>query len=233
VNTDHHRRSELRLGFRPELWCDIVPDDAPPGVKGFNNEIRGTEGSSCLALNMIAGMAVRSAYDVIFDMAARSSVTRRPASLGEETSSWSYRHDRDLTASSMARRIRPLLDAPIAALLPEGAPGAAGTVLLLQKWKHKVAEWEALPVDQQERIMGRTKLDSIELETAIGLACRPHRSGRVGDIFRRNMPYGNSVTTARCSLDSAQSRSGFPECSTALAGWSLARAMRSHALLSR
>jgi hypothetical protein len=26
------------IGFRPELWRDIVPDDAPPGVEGFNKE---------------------------------------------------------------------------------------------------------------------------------------------------------------------------------------------------
>jgi putative iron-dependent peroxidase len=76
--------------------------------------------------------------------------------------------------------------------LPEGVPGAAGTVLLLQKWKHKTAEWEALPINQQERIIGRTKLDSIELEN------KPPDShvartdqDEFGNIFRRNMPYGN------------------------------------------
>ena len=29
------------MGFRPELWRDIVPDDVPPGVEGSNKEIRG------------------------------------------------------------------------------------------------------------------------------------------------------------------------------------------------
>jgi len=147
---------------------------------------------------------------------ARSSVTRRPGLAGEETSSWSYRHDRDLTGFIDGSENPTLLDAPIAALLPEGAPGAAGTVLLLQKWKHKVAEWEALPVDQQERIMGRTKLDSIELENkpSDSHVARTDQD-EFGDIFRRNMPYGNVGDHGRCSLDSAQSRSGFPECSTA------------------
>jgi len=63
---------------------------------------------------------------------------------------------------------------------------------LLQKWKHKAAQWEALPIDQQERIMGRTKLDSIELEN------KPPDShvartdqDKFGNIFRRNMPYGS------------------------------------------
>ena len=152
----------LVIGFRPELWCEIVPDDAPPGVEGFNNEILGTEGSVMPntqhdALVWLSG----SAYDVIFDM-ARSVVhdLASQASLVEETSSWPYRHDRDLTGFIDGSENPTLLDAPIAALLPEGVPGAAGTVLLLQKWKHHAAEWEALPLNQQERIIGRTKLDT-------------------------------------------------------------------------
>jgi putative iron-dependent peroxidase len=182
------------IGFRPELWCDIVPDGAPSGVEGFNKEIRGTEGfvmpaTQHDALIWLSG----SAYDVIFDMAR--SVVRDlvgQASLEEETSSWSYRHDRDLTGFIDGSENPTLLDAPIAALLPEGVPGAAGSVLLLQKWKHKVAEWEALPINQQERIMGRTKLDSVELEN------KPSEShvartdqDEFGHIFRRNMPYGS------------------------------------------
>ena len=134
-----------------------------------------------------------SAYDVIFDM-ARSVVhdLTGQASLAEETSSWSYRHDRDLTGFIDGSENPTLLDAPIAALLPEGVPGAAGTVLLLQKWKHKTAEWEALPIDQQERIMGRTKLDSIELEKkpSDSHVARTDQD-EFGNIFRRNMPYGS------------------------------------------
>jgi putative iron-dependent peroxidase len=130
---------------------------------------------------------------VIFDM-ARSILhdLAGQASLGEETSSWSYRHDRDLTGFIDGSENPTLLDAPIAALLPEGVPGAAGSVLLLQKWKHKVVEWEALPIKQQESIMGRTKLDSIELENkpSDSHVARTDQD-EFGEIFRRNMPYGN------------------------------------------
>ena len=181
------------IGFRPELWRDIFPDDTPPGVAGFNNEIRGTEGfvmpsTQHDALVWLSG----SAYDVVFDM-ARSIIhdVAGEASLGEETSSWPYRHDRDLTGFIDGSENPTLLDAPTAALLPEGLPGAAGSVLLLQKWKHKAAEWEALPIDQQERIMGRTKLNSIELENkpANSHVARTDQD-EFGHIFRRNMPYG-------------------------------------------
>jgi porphyrinogen peroxidase len=181
------------IGFRPELWRDIVPGDAPPGVEGFNRAIHGTEGFVMPSTQHDALVWLSSsAYDVIFDM-ARSVVhdLEGQASLGEETSSWPYRHDRDLTGFVDGSENPNLLDAPGAALLPEGTPGAAGSVLLLQKWKHKTAEWEALPIPQQERVMGRTKLASVELQN------KPEDShvartdqDEFGNIFRRNMPYG-------------------------------------------
>jgi putative iron-dependent peroxidase len=182
------------IGFRPELWRNIVPDEAPPGVQGFNKVVQGTEGfimpaTQHDALVWLSG----SAYDVIFDM-ARDVIHDLAglASLREETSSWPYRHDRDLTGFIDGSENPTLLDAPIAALLPEGAPGASGSVLLLQKWKHNVAEWEALPIAQQERIMGRTKLDSVELENkpSDSHVARTDQD-EFGNIFRRNMPYGN------------------------------------------
>jgi putative iron-dependent peroxidase len=181
------------IGFRPELWREIVPEDAPPGVEGFNTKIQGTEGFVMPSTQHDALVWLSSsAYDVIFDM-ARAVVhdLAGQASLVEETSSWPYRHDRDLTGFIDGSENPTLLDAPVAALLPEGVPGAAGTVLLLQKWKHKVAEWEALPIEQQERIMGRTKLDSIELQNkrSDSHVARTDQD-EFGKIFRRNMPYG-------------------------------------------
>jgi putative iron-dependent peroxidase len=182
------------IGFRPELWRDMVPNDVPADVEGFNKEIRGTEGfvmpaTQHDALVWLSG----SAYDVLFDM-ARSVVhdLSGMATLAEETSSWPYRHDRDLTGFIDGSENPTLLDAPSAALLPEGVPGAAGSVMLLQKWKHKTADWESLTVDRQERIMGRTKPDSIELENkpSDSHVARTDQD-EFGHIFRRNMPYGN------------------------------------------
>jgi porphyrinogen peroxidase len=182
------------IGFRPELWREIVPEDAPPGVEGFNKEIKGTEGfvmpsTQHDALVWLSG----STYDVLFDM-ARSVLQdlTGQASLADETSSWPYRHDRDLTGFVDGSENPTLLDAPSAALFPEGVPGAAGSVLLLQKWKHNVVEWEALPTNRQELIMGRTKLESVELENkpADSHVARTDQD-EFGNIFRRNMPYGS------------------------------------------
>src|ERR1700743_2568185 len=58
------------IGFRPELWRDVVPEDAPASVDGFNKEVQGIEGfvmpaTQHDALVWLSG----SAYDVLFDMA--------------------------------------------------------------------------------------------------------------------------------------------------------------------
>jgi porphyrinogen peroxidase len=182
------------IGLRPELWSGVAADDAPAGVEGFNKEIRGVDGfvmpsTQHDALVWLSG----SAYDIVFDMAR--CVIRALAGqalLKQESSCWSYQHDRDLTGFVDGSENPNLLDAAAAALVPEGVPGAAGSVLLLQKWKHLVSEWEALPVAQQERVMGRTKLESIELENkpADSHVARTDQD-QFGHIFRRNMPYGS------------------------------------------
>jgi len=182
------------IGFRPELWRDMMPQQAPAGIEGFNRNIEGVEAFVMPATQHDALVWMSgSAYDVVFDMA--KTVIRDlagKATLKEETSGWAYRHDRDLTGFVDGSENPILLDAPADALLPDGVPGAAGSVLLLQKWKHKTAEWEALPVAKQELVMGRTKAESIELENkpADSHVARTDQD-KFGNIFRRNMPYGN------------------------------------------
>src|SRR5262249_41479141 len=113
------------------------------------------------------------------------------ATVADETSSWPYRHDRDLTGFIDGTENPTLIDAPGLVLVPEGRPGEGGTVLLLQKWPHDAPAWESLDDAAQEAVIGRTKPDSIELDP------RPDDShaastdqDRFGKIFRRNMPFG-------------------------------------------
>jgi hypothetical protein len=72
-----------------------------------------------------------SAYDVIFDVARKAiAELGELASVVEETSSWSYMHDRDLTGFIDGTENPTLIDAPELALIAEGSPGAGGTILL-------------------------------------------------------------------------------------------------------
>jgi putative iron-dependent peroxidase len=183
----------LVAGFRPELWQVAAPNDAPPELSGFNTDLVGTQEFVMPATQHDAVLWLSgSAYDVVFDTARASiSALSGLASLTEETSSWPYQHDRDLTGFIDGSENPTLIEAPGLVLIPDGRPGAGGTVLLLQKWVHDANAWEGLPVAEQERVIGRTKPDSVELEQK---APTSHVAStdqeRFGDIFRRNMPYG-------------------------------------------
>jgi putative iron-dependent peroxidase len=183
----------LVAGFRPELWREVAPGDAPPGLGGFDEAVVGTDGFVMPGTQHDAVLWLSgSAYDVIFDTARAAIAELAPvASLAEETTSWPYHHDRDLTGFVDGSENPTLVEAPEFAVVGEGAAGAGGTILLLQKWAHDAAAWEALPVERQEQIMGRTKPDSVELDD------KPDDShvastdqDTFGKIFRRNMPYG-------------------------------------------
>ena len=62
---------------------------------------------------------------MIFDV-ARTAIAELSdvASLAEETSSWPYRHDLDLTGFIDGTENPTLIDAPELVLVPEGRPGA-------------------------------------------------------------------------------------------------------------
>jgi putative iron-dependent peroxidase len=162
-------------------------------MEGFHRDLVGPDGYIMPATQHDAVLWLSgSAYDVVFDV-ARAAIgdLSSVASVAEETSSWPYRHDRDLTGFIDGTENPSLIDAPDIALIPEGSPGAGGTILLLQKWTHDAVAWESLPVARQEQVMGRTKLDSVELEdrapdSHVGRTDQE----RFGKIFRRNMPYG-------------------------------------------
>jgi putative iron-dependent peroxidase len=183
----------LVAGFRPELWRQAAPEDAPAGLEGFNEDLIGIDGFVMPATQHDAVLWLSgSAYDVIFDV-ARAAIAdlQGLATVVEETSSWPYQHDRDLTGFIDGTENPTLIDAPDLVLVPDGNPGAGGTILLLQKWVHDAAEWEALSVAKQERVIGRAKLDSVELEDKppdSHVASTDQDS--FGKIFRRNMPYG-------------------------------------------
>src|SRR5580765_7453920 len=128
----------LVAGFRPEAWREVLPDDAPAHLAGFNEDVVGVDGFVMPATQHDAVLWLSgSAYDVIFDVAREAiAELHAVASVAEETSSWPYQHDRDLTGFIDGTENPSLIDAPEVALVPQGAHGAGGTILLLQKWPH-------------------------------------------------------------------------------------------------
>jgi putative iron-dependent peroxidase len=71
-----------------------------------------------------------------------------------------------------------------------------GSYIVVQKYLHRLDRWQALDTGSQEAIVGRSKLENVELEDAPGL--ESHKTlttivdehGVEHDILRDNMPFG-------------------------------------------
>jgi porphyrinogen peroxidase len=78
----------------------------------------------------------------------------------------------------------------------EDAVFAGGTYVIVQKYFHDLAGWNALPTEEQERIVGRTKLSNIELDDAVKPTSAHNalttivEDGKEIKIIRDNMPFG-------------------------------------------
>ena len=146
----------LVVGFRPEHWREVSPGELPDLLAGFDEDLVGADGFVMPATQHDAVLWVSgSAYDIVFDVSrAAIAALAELATVADETSSWPYRHDRDLTGFIDGSENPDLIDAPELVLVPEGRPGAGGTILLLQKWLHDASAWEGLTVAQQEQVIG-------------------------------------------------------------------------------
>jgi putative iron-dependent peroxidase len=158
----------LVSGFRPELWAAVAPDAAPTGVVSFGQPLIGPTGYVLPATQYdVVIWLTGSGYDAVFDLSR--GIVRELAGLAtpaNEMVGWSCQHDRDLTGFIDGTENPPLLEAMSVALIPPGLPGEGGSILLLQQWEHDAVGWEQLPVATQEGIIGRRKVNSVELDPA-------------------------------------------------------------------
>jgi putative iron-dependent peroxidase len=179
----------LVTGFRPEIWTG----PAPAGLRGFTEPVVGPDGFTMPATQHDAALWISGgSYDVVFDAAiAMLHALEDLAVLGHEVAGWTYHRDLDLTGFVDGTENDSVLVSPSEVVVPDTAPGAGGSVLLLQQWAHDARAWSRLTTAQQEAAMGRTKADSAELEDKPESSHVARTDQDVfGQIFRRNTPYG-------------------------------------------
>jgi porphyrinogen peroxidase len=76
---------------------------------------------------------------------------------------------------------------------------AGGSYVIVQKYLHDLTAWNAIPVEQQERIVGRTKLNDIELDDSVKPTYAHNalttivENGVEVKILRDNMPFGHAA----------------------------------------
>ena len=173
----------------------------PAGLSDFDQDVHGVNGYIMPATQhdlwvWVAGHAYHTVFDVSREVMATLD---HIAHLATEVAGWTYKESRDLTGFIDGTENPALSEAPEVALVPDGTPGAGGSVVLIQKWVHDVASWEGLTVEQQEKVIGRARQNSTELDEEVRGA-QSHVSRNVIEvngveqhIFRRNSPYGTAT----------------------------------------
>jgi porphyrinogen peroxidase len=119
-------------------------------------------------------------------------------SVVDEVSGFRYFDARDLLGFVDGTANPTGLDLPAAALVgEEDAEFAGGSYIVVQKYLHDLGAWAKVPTDVQEAIIGRTKIDNIEIDdddaprkSHKSLATIVDADGNEYDILRDNMPFG-------------------------------------------
>jgi putative iron-dependent peroxidase len=184
------------IGFGADAWPRLFAAPAPPGLHRFEplhgvHDAPATPGDVFLHLR-----ADRS--DLCFELATRILDRLGDALRPEfEVQGFRYFDFRDLLGfvDGTENPTGPAL--PVAALVPAG-DHAGGSYAIVQKYLHDLTAWNALDTGAQERIIGRGKLDNVEIDEA-DLPTSAHRllttiTGPDGDelqIVRDNMPFGS------------------------------------------
>lgn len=118
--------------------------------------------------------------------------------VADEVSGFRYFDARDLLGFVDGTANPTGYDLPASSLVgDEDAAFAGGSYVVVQKYLHDLAAWGRVPTPLQEAIIGRTKIDNIEIgddnapqKSHKSLATITDAEGNEFDILRDNMPFG-------------------------------------------
>jgi putative iron-dependent peroxidase len=190
------------VGIGRQLWDRLMPGVRPaelevfPTVRGDAHTAPSTPGDLLFHIRA-------ERIDLCFELErllldALGSAVR----IADETQGFRYFDVRDLlgfvdgTANPIGSE---LADAAI--IGDEDPRFAGGSYVVVQKYLHDLQSWGSLTLEQQEAVMGRTKLDNVELPDSVEdqkahktLATITDENGDEVDILRDNMPFGRPGT---------------------------------------
>jgi len=138
--------------------------------------------------------------DLCFELEAQIMARLGDAvSPADEVQGFRYFDDRDLLGFVDGTE-NPRGEAAVDAVLigQEDPEFAGGSYVIVQKYLHDLAGWNAMSTETQERIIGRSKLSDIELDDAVKPSYAHNAlttivvDGREVKIVRDNMPFGRA-----------------------------------------
>jgi porphyrinogen peroxidase len=188
------------LGFGSEAWDQIFGPPRPAELHLFR-EIRAGDRHAVATPGDLLFHIRAKRFDLCFELATQIMARIGDAvSATDEVHGFRYFDDRDLIGFVDGTE-NPTGQAAIDAVIigDEDPPFAGGSYVIVQKYVHDLAAWNALSTEAQERIIGRTKLSDIELDDSVKPTSAHNalttivEDGEEIKILRDNMPFGRAA----------------------------------------
>jgi porphyrinogen peroxidase len=184
------------LGIGSDAWNRLFGTPRPKELHPFQ-EIRGVHHAVATPGDLLFHIrATRT--DLCFELATQIMARLAGAvCVADEVHGFKYFDNRDLLGFVDGTE-NPVAQAAVEATIigHEDAHFTGGSYVIVQKYLHDLAKWNAMPVEEQERIIGRKKLSDIELDDAAkptfahNVLTSVTEDGNPVEILRDNMPFG-------------------------------------------
>ena len=185
------------MGFGSNAWDRLFGPPRPAELHSFR-EIR-ADGRHAVSTPGDLLFHIRAKrMDLCFELATQiMSRIGDAVSPVDEVHGFRYFDDRDLLGfvdGTENPRGEAVIDATL--IGEEDAAFAGGSYVIVQKYLHDLAGWNALSTEAQEQIIGRTKLSDIELDDSIKPTSAHNALTTIADdgtefkILRDNMAFG-------------------------------------------
>jgi putative iron-dependent peroxidase len=193
---DLEGRLSCVMAFGSDAWDRLFGAPKPKDLHPFR-EIRGRHHAVATPGDILLHIRA-TRMDLCFELATQiMSRLGGAVSTADEVHGFNYFDDRDLIGFVDGTE-NPVNQAAVDATIigEEDAAFAGGSYVIVQKYIHDLNGWNALSIEEQEKIIGRKKLSDIELDDAVKPTSAHNalttimEDGKQLEIVRDNMPFG-------------------------------------------
>jgi porphyrinogen peroxidase len=186
------------VGVGSELWDRLFGEPRPADLHPFPGFVGAKHTAVSTPGDLLFHIRARR-FDLCFELAER--LVNRLAGLSpvvDEVHGFRSFDERDLLGFVDGTENPEGATARGAVVIGEEEPEfAGGSYVVVQKYLHDLEAWDALPVEEQERAIGRSKLSDIEMaddikpaNSHVALNTIVDENGEQQQIMRFNMPFG-------------------------------------------
>ena len=197
--TQHHNAEiKTAVAFGPELWAKLY-SQSPAGFKQLN-PIQGAFEMPAVPADVLIHIAAQRS-DICFTLSqAFFDGIQDKVEVLDERVCFRYFDGRDLTGFIDGTENPQFPDdrAETALLGEDAGIFKDGSFVFAQRYVHDLEKWKQLKVDAQESVMGRSKLESIEMDddvkpenAHIARVVIEDDEGEEMEILRHSLPYGD------------------------------------------